>query len=192
MRKAPFISTIVAGGLLAACSTPTPYVEASGPEDEGYRTSQVEQDTYRVVFDGNEATSRQTVETYLLYRAAQVAENTLHEYFAVQSRDTQASVDVDTYTSYSPYTSAPGFYGYSLGYGYNYPYYTASPYRTGYRGFASPDPTYEIEDSYQAVAFIEVYEERPRGVDNLYEAARVIDQLGAEIEQSQQRSAAMR
>ena len=53
--------------LLAACAAkPTPYQAAQG--GFGYSEQQTEENRYRVSFAGNSATSRQTVEEYLLYR----------------------------------------------------------------------------------------------------------------------------
>jgi hypothetical protein len=76
--------------LLAACaSAPTPYQAANG--DFGYREQQIEANRYRVSFAGNTATSRQTVEDYLLYRAAELTVQTRHDYFEVVDRSTEQS-----------------------------------------------------------------------------------------------------
>lgn len=73
--------------LLAACaSSPTPYQAADG--DFGYREQQIEENRYRVSFAGNSATSRQTVEDYLLYRAAELTVQNGHDYFEVVDRST--------------------------------------------------------------------------------------------------------
>jgi hypothetical protein len=182
MTSKPTALFAIAGcAMLAACSTATPYQQATGPQDDGYRSTEVDRDTYRVVFEGNETTSRQTVETYLLYRAAQIAQNTGHDYFRVRSADINANIDLETYNTY---TSAPGYYGYGVGYtGFQYPYYTASPYTVGYRGFANQGSAMvDVDDSYRAVAYIEMFEERPANRSNLFETSDVIAELRSRIE----------
>jgi outer membrane biogenesis lipoprotein LolB len=58
--------------LLAACSQATPYQPASsGSAIHGGDSQQlIAPNHYRVRFHGNSLTSRETVEAYLLYRAA--------------------------------------------------------------------------------------------------------------------------
>lgn len=81
-------TTLAALLLLAACaSSPTPY-QAAGSGDFGYREQQIEEDRYRVSFAGNSATSRQTVEDFLLYRAAELTVQNGHDYFEVVDRST--------------------------------------------------------------------------------------------------------
>jgi hypothetical protein len=73
--------------LLAACAGgPTPYQQAQG--GFGYSEQQIEENRYRVSFAGNSATSRQTVEDYLMYRAAELTVQTGHDWFEVVDRDT--------------------------------------------------------------------------------------------------------
>jgi hypothetical protein len=73
--------------LLAACAGgPTPYQQAQG--GFGYSEQQIEENRYRISFAGNSATSRQTVEDYLLYRAAELTVQTGHDWFEVVDRDT--------------------------------------------------------------------------------------------------------
>ncbi|NWG44984.1 MAG: hypothetical protein HXY25_00355 [Alphaproteobacteria bacterium] len=146
---------------LAACAGPTPYRAAEGPADTGYTSAQVNPNLYRITFEGNEQTDRRTVETYLLYRAAQVTDNTGHDWFAISDRRLEKDVDLDVYTSYR---TAPGFYGYNLGYGVGtYPYYSTFPYGASPYATATPVPRVDADTSYRAVAYIEVYEARPEG-----------------------------
>ncbi|MDH3658876.1 MAG: hypothetical protein OEU92_02420 [Alphaproteobacteria bacterium] len=71
---------------LAACSaSPTPYQVAA--EDGGYTDQQLESDRYRVKFEGNSATPRETVEDYALYRAAELTLATGNDYFKVISKE---------------------------------------------------------------------------------------------------------
>ena len=57
---------------LAACATPTPYqpLVRNGTATGGYTETRISSDRFRVSFQGNTITDRETVERYLLYRAA--------------------------------------------------------------------------------------------------------------------------
>lgn len=71
--------------LLAGCVSPTPYQAAA--DGYGYGERRIEADRYRVVFFGNDATPRDSVETYTLYRAAQLTLEQGFDYFVVTDRD---------------------------------------------------------------------------------------------------------
>ncbi|MEL7130342.1 MAG: hypothetical protein AAGK23_12425 [Pseudomonadota bacterium] len=77
------------GALLAlsACATATPYqpqVNSNG----GYLDQQIETNRWAISFAGNTLTDRQTVETYLLYRAAELTSQQGFDYFQIVTRDT--------------------------------------------------------------------------------------------------------
>ena len=106
-------ATAAAAVVLVAACGPTEYGPASSLSDTGHTTSQVADDRYVVRFEGNAATSRERVEVYLLYRVAQVAEQTGHPYFAIVGEETEREIE----THYT----APGFYGHGP---FRYPYYS--------------------------------------------------------------------
>ena len=56
--------------VLGACATSTPYAPMDGRY--GYAEQRIETNRYRVVFHGNSSTTRETVEAFLLYRAAEL------------------------------------------------------------------------------------------------------------------------
>jgi hypothetical protein len=88
-----FRSVLVAGFALAvaACSaTPTPYQIVD--DDGGYSDQQIESDRYRVKFEGNTATPRETVEDFALYRAAELTLQTGNDYFKVVSKEVEPVV----------------------------------------------------------------------------------------------------
>lgn len=99
---------------LAACATPTPYqpnlkgTSTSG----GYSDLKLENDRYRVTFAGNSLTSRETVEAYLLFRAAELTVQSGYDWFAVVDRETdrktQTYVDQDPF--YRPWYGSYGFW----------------------------------------------------------------------------------
>lgn len=78
---------ISAAALLAGCVGPTPYEPAA--DRYGYSERPLEADRYRVTFAGNPQTSRETVETYLLYRAAEVTLQAGKDWFKLAERDTE-------------------------------------------------------------------------------------------------------
>jgi hypothetical protein len=86
-RPAASALVLALGLVLAACAGgPTPYQQAR--DGYGYSEQRVEENRYRVSFAGNSATSRQTVEDYLLYRAAELTVQTGHDWFEVVYRNT--------------------------------------------------------------------------------------------------------
>jgi len=112
---------------LVACASATPYQPASKPGAfDGFSQQMIENDRARVTFGGNSLTNRETVENYLLYRAAEVAVERGFETFTLQERDTEAK----TRTQITP--------GLGRGFGYD-PYFGYSFYRPSYgwsRNFA--------------------------------------------------------
>jgi hypothetical protein len=72
---------------LAGCATPIPYQPMSG--GYGYSEQALETDRYRVTFSGNSATPRETVENYLLYRAAEVTVAHGYDHFVVVDKNTE-------------------------------------------------------------------------------------------------------
>jgi hypothetical protein len=83
--------------LVAACQTPTPYQAAVSPNGDGYTSQQLESNRFRVSFKGNSLTNRQTVDTYMLFRAAEVTLQNGGDYFIIVNKD------VDKNTAYENY-----------------------------------------------------------------------------------------
>ena len=80
---------------LSACAGATPYHAASLTDPahaDGYRERRVEPERWRVAFAGNSLTSRETVETYLLYRAAELTLENGYDWFQAVERDTEEHV----------------------------------------------------------------------------------------------------
>jgi hypothetical protein len=97
---------------VAACATPTPYqplgargTGASG----GFSERQLEQNRFLVNFAGNELTSRERVETYLLYRAAELTTQQGYDWFVTDDRMTNR--DTRTYVD-RPFGAFGGWGGY--------------------------------------------------------------------------------
>ena len=85
------ISAIFAGlaalAVLGACATATPYQQATESQ-RGYDQQQIEDNRWTVTFSGNSLTDRETVETYLLYRAAELTQQQGFDHFRVADTET--------------------------------------------------------------------------------------------------------
>lgn len=88
---------------LVGCAHPTPYrpQSAAAGHHNGYAEEQLASDRYRVTFRGNRLTSRETVEAYLLYRAAELTVAHGDDWFAVIDHEmdhrTTREIRVDPY-----------------------------------------------------------------------------------------------
>ena len=110
MRKMLLALVAVAAlGGLAACQTETPYqpLQPGGATTGGYSDLKLEQDRWRVTFQGNSLTSRQTVESYLLYRAAELTLAQGYDWFETVERKTDKHTE--TYADPDPYYGRYGF-----------------------------------------------------------------------------------
>jgi len=105
------MATAVSGALLVAgCATETPYRPATGSgfNRTGFSERQVEANRFLVNFAGNTVTDRDTVERYLLFRAAELTLQNGFDYFVTVDRQTDRQAR--TY-------STPGA-GFGPGWGY--------------------------------------------------------------------------
>jgi hypothetical protein len=120
---------------LAACATPTPYQPAD-QQHGGYSDKRLAENRIRVTFEGNAATSRETVEDYLMLHAAEVTRDAGYSWFVFDNRNTE------TQTSY--HTDFVGWPGWGPGFGW---YWHSWPYdplggqavtfqRTSYEAYA--------------------------------------------------------
>ena len=159
----PVASALVValGLLLAACAgAPTPYQQAQG--GFGYSEQRIEENRYRVSFAGNSATTRQTVEDYLLYRAAELTVQTGHDWFEVADRN--------TVQDYAGYGGSPQV-GVGVGSGGNFGVGLSLPVLGG-----------GGSGRYTADMDIVVHEgEKPQADSNAYDAFSVISRLQPKV-----------
>lgn len=114
LKAGAVAASLTLAALLSACATATPYQpnirgqQVSG----GFSETQLEANRFRVNFAGNSLTSRETVEGYLLYRAAELTVAQGYDWFAVVDRatDRQSRTYVEPDPFYRPW------YGPSYGY----------------------------------------------------------------------------
>lgn len=155
---------------LAACGTygPTPYQPAAGSQ-QGYADTMIESNRFRVSFKGNSLTNRETVENYLLYRAAELTLQQGYDHFTIANRDTDQNRKLRS--------SGPSYYGSRLDYLYFHP-------RHGWIGSYSPmwgPSTYKEVTQYEASAEI-VLGRGPKGSDpNSFDAREVSKNLAGQV-----------
>ena len=163
--------------LPAACMHPTYYEPAA--DGEVYADQEIAEGRYRVTFAGNSATARETVENYLLYRAAEITLAAGRDYFVFAEYDVEREV---TYRRFVDLPRGPAFYG---------PYGPWHPYWDGYAFGPFYDPfgpgyaevTARETDKYRAYATIAVYSGTPPADDpDAYAARDVIDRLRGSIQ----------
>lgn len=81
--KTPWVMALCLGGLFG-CAQPIYYTPASN--GYGYAERQVGPERYQVVFAGNHKTRRETAHQYVLFRAAQLADEGGFQYVAVNDQ----------------------------------------------------------------------------------------------------------
>ena len=169
---------------LTACETATPYqplVKGSAVAG-GFSDQQLDADHFRVTFDGNSLTSRETVETYLLYRAAELTLAQGFDWFEMVERHTDK--DKRTYVDPDP------FYGPGYAWGYWRPYWSYYGAGFGWRGwdpfwggpFWADRAEVETVQKFKAGAEIAVgHGPKPAGDVRAFDARAVMANLGPKI-----------
>ena len=116
MKKLILAAAAVAAFGLAGCGTATPYqpLVVGSAQSGGFTDQQIEANRWRVTFSGNSLTDRRTVETYLLFRSAELTLSQGFDWFA--NVDRQTDRNVQTYSD--PMFYGGGFGGYGPGFGY--------------------------------------------------------------------------
>lgn len=165
--------SILFPALLAGCATMTPYAPATSNGGFGFSEQKIETNKLRVAFNGNSSTSRQTVENFLLYRAAELTIQSGNDYFVIIEDDTEIHKSYSVSSRFPRYGRRAYFIG-PREYYYNYPYYSY--------GFDWGDP-YEQEvhefTRYSAEAYISMYQgTKPFNNDRAFDAKEVLENLG--------------
>jgi hypothetical protein len=156
--------------LLAACATATPYQARAERAGYGYSDSQIESNRYRVSFRGNTLTDRETVENYLLFRAAELTVQNGYDYFIVADRGTQRHSQLRSTGSY--YQGFAPYYWYRTRRGW-LPFY--DPF------FDQPQSYQEIEQ-YEASAEIAMFHgHKPTENANAFDAREVVANLQGKV-----------
>lgn len=174
-RIAIVAAAVLALGLAACETTPTPYQPLGAPGatvSGGFTDQRLDETHFRVTFKGNDLTSREQVETYLLYRAAELAVSQGFDWFEMVSRDTEnrGGAWVSGYGGYwSPYWRYHGGFGWGA-----WGPYGGGPFWGGY--------DVQQIDQYEAVAEIAVgHGPKPAGDVRAFDARQVMSNLAPKI-----------
>ncbi len=197
LRKLLLATALVAG--LSACATATPYQPnlRGQATTGGFSEIRVEDDRWRVNFAGNSLTSRERVETYLLYRAAELTLEQGFDTFRTVERETDRNsrVYVD---SFGPRYG--GGFGYGSGFGYGYGGFWRPSWRYygrgyGWRGwdpyFGGPFFADRVDvrqvDRYETTAEIVMGRGDDGDDPKVFNAREVVENLRSQIEYPQAR-----
>jgi hypothetical protein len=179
----PFLaaSALALSLTLAGCETATPYQQLASQTpgaSGGFSEQQIDTDHWRVTFAGNDMTSRDTVERYLLYRAAELTLAHGNSWFAATDRQTDKRTE--TYVD-------PAFGGWGGYWGPRWGFYRRGfgwgPYCHWADPFCGPGPVDVTQtNAYRATAEI-VMGRGPKPADRgAFDARSVIEHLGPTIQ----------
>jgi len=181
------LASLVLLGALSACTTATPYqpnIKGQAVAG-GYSEQQLEADRFRVTFTGNSLTSRETVEGYLLYRAAELTLAQGSDWFEVVDRHT----DRTQHTYVEPDPLYRPWYG--PGFGAWHPYWRYYGGGFGWRGWDPywGDPFWADRMDVRTVEKFEASAEillhkgaKPQADPRAFDARAVIANLGPRIQ----------
>lgn len=177
------LTTIAAAAVLAGCTTATPYQPLGAPTGVrgGFSEQQIERNRFRVSFSGNELTSRERVENYLLFRAAELTVQQGFDSFTLVDRET----DRRTRTTVDrPFNSgAWGYWGpswrYHGRYGGGFGWRSWDPW--GYDPFWGDTVDIRTIDRFEATAEIFMFRGAARNARD-FNAREVMQNLGPTIE----------
>lgn len=176
--------------LVGGCTTTaTPYQpyrgEAAGGVHGGYSEQQLAPDKYLVRFHGNELASRDRVEGYMLYRAAELTLQRGFDWFTIADRHTEH--DTQTYVAPDPLYNP----WYGPGYEYWRPHWRYYQPGLGWdiwhpefgRPFWRDRMDVRTIESFEAQAEITLHRGPvPQGERRAFDARKVIADLGPKIE----------
>jgi hypothetical protein len=189
-KKAALAASLALAVSLTACATATPYQPNTRGQQVsgGFSDVRLEADRYRVTFAGNSLTSRETVERYLLYRAAEVTVAQGYDWFETADRRTDRTAR--TVIEPDPF-GRPAF-------GYGYPYGAWRPswryYGPSYGGWRAWDPFWgdpffadrgqvRTIEKFEATAEIVLHKgKKPEGDVRAYDAREIMTNLGPTVQ----------
>ena len=189
IRKLTVLGGLSAVALaLAGCATTGTYyqpLEAGHASRGGYSEIRLGEDRFEVTFVGNRLTSREQVETYLLYRAAELTLQQGQDWFVIERQGMEHTVERETWVDprYSPW--------FARDYGYWRPYWRYYGPTIGWRSWYpyGRDPFWadHIDDRtverFEAKANIQMGNgPLPKSGPGVFVAREVIERLGPRIQ----------
>ena len=194
MKAMRHLVLAASAAVLAACATTTPYQPASKPGGfDGYSQTMLDNNTARISFGGNSLTDRDTVENYLIYRAAEMAVERGFDTFSLAERETEKnsrlrvspSAGYGLYDPYFRYSFYRPRYGWSRYHRYSYfhrPFYRSRGFgRVGF-GYDPFFNDYDVREitKYRASAEVKFGRGGVPETDNAFSAREVLENLGGE------------
>lgn len=178
-------AVLVLAMTLGACATATPYQAAppDKPRADGFAERQIEPDRIRVTFRGNLATTREAVETAMLYRAAEVTVEKGYDWFVLTDRSTDMSVSYQGTSTSAGYGRFGGsLHGYSHGFGHGG--WGGLGFGGGWGGGLYPSTAITLRPSERFTASAEVQLRRgakPSADPHAFDARALLEALGPQI-----------
>jgi hypothetical protein len=185
-RPALLLAPALAALLVVGCTTPTPYqplgVRGTGASG-GFSEQRLEENRFRVSFRGNSYTSRERVENYLLYRAAEITVQSGYDSFTMVDRAVDPHIRTRVWSD--PFYSRWGYGGWGW-WGPSWRYH-----RRGY-GWGYWDPWYgspfwgsgidvDTITNYEAIAEILMFRGQRANDPRSFDARQVMANLGPRI-----------
>lgn len=200
MKHIRHILIAASAATLAACATATPFQPASEPGGfDGYTQQMIENDRARISFGGNSLTKRDTIENYLLFRAAEMTLEKGFDHFVLQERDLEENKRVRVtqngfgggFGAFDPYFGY-SFFGPGLGWSHPYAFNRFGGFNRGFgfgrRGFFGGfnDPFFNDIDvreitKYRAIADVKFGRGEGEDAPNVFNAREVIANLSDSI-----------
>ncbi len=152
---------------IAACTSVPIYEAAQDHSDFGYSDQKIEENRYRVAYNGDASTPRSTVENFLLYRMSEITLDNGFDYFKVLDTDTECHTE---YRATSDETCPQ-----ASRYGPMFPY-------CGLGYVCNPSQTIKETKRYEAVAHVTLHKgEKPEDDAYAFSAREVQQNLRDEI-----------
>lgn len=186
LKARPLLALLLSAVTLAACATATPYqpnVKGQAVSG-GFSETRIESDRYRVAFAGNSLTSRETVERYLLYRAAELTVEQGYDWFSMVERKTDRTartvVEPDRIGPYGYWRPSWRYYGPTWGWRAWDPWYNDP--------FWADHMDVRTVEKFEANAEILLGKgEKPTGDASAFDAREVMANLGPTLQRPEAR-----
>lgn len=165
-------------------STPYQPLSSANRISGGYSDERISEDRFRVKFSGNTLTSREKVESYLLFRAAELTLEQGRDWFVIEDRVVEHEVERDVRPDpfYDPWFGT--YYGYWRP---SWRYYGPRGWRSWYPYYGHTFWTDHVDvrevERFEAMAEIRLGSgQTPNGNMRAFSAREVIERIGPRVE----------
>lgn len=186
-NKAMVAAVAATSLLMTGCayrSTPYQPLSSANRIAGGYSDERVSEDRYRVSFAGNTLTSREKVEAYLLFRAAELTLEQGRDWFAIEDRVVEHEVErqVRRDPLYNPWYGS--YYGHWRP---SWRYYGPRGWRSWYPYYGHTFWTDHVDirevERFEAIAEIRLGDgATPNSTMRAFNAQEVIERIGPRVE----------